>query len=109
MNYGVRIDFLKASVDPQDIAAGPFTPARHYNGLENVPNWKDVDPRFGVAYDLFGNGDPAGQLDPRLDCNLANPLLNGTCGPLAVPTFGTQVAPTTTYDPAIVQARGARP
>ncbi len=147
-NYGVRLDFLNASVDAQDIAAGPFTPARSYPGISNVPNWKDIDPRFGVAYDLFGNGktalkasigryvvadgytiaravnpeqstinsttrtwngDPAGQLDPRLDCNLANPLANGTCGPVAAPTFGTQVAPTTTYDPAIVTGWGVRP
>ncbi len=58
-NYGVRIDFLKASVDPQDIAAGPFTPARHYDGVSNVPNWKDISPRLGAAYDLFGNGKTA--------------------------------------------------
>jgi hypothetical protein len=148
MNYGVRIDFLKAAVDPQDIAAGPFTPARHYDGIDNVPNWKDIDPRFGVAYDLFGNGktaikgsigryviadaytvarlvnpeaafgntttrtwnaDPAGQLDPRLDCNLQNPLANGSCGPTQSPTFGLQTTPQTTYDPAIVQGWGVRP
>src|SRR4051812_20830561 len=28
LNYGVRIDFLKAAVDPQSLDAGPFTPAR---------------------------------------------------------------------------------
>ncbi len=146
MNYGLRIDMLNARVDPQDIAAGPFTPARHYNGIDNVPNWKDVDPRVGAAYDLFGNGKTALKAsigryvvadaytiaravnpeqatintttrtwngtttyNPFLDCNLANPLANGTCGPVSTPTFGTQVAPTTTYDPAITQGWGVRP
>jgi len=147
-NYGVRIDFLNASVDPQDIAAGPFTPARHYDGISNVPNWKDIDPRFGVAYDLFGNGktalkasigryvvadgytiaravnpefstinstsrpwlsDPSGTFNPFNDCDLRNPLANGACGAVAVPTFGRQVAPTTTYDPSIVTGWGVRP
>jgi len=59
MNYGVRLDMLKARMDAQDLPAGPFTQARHYDAIENVPNWKDIDPRFGVSYDLFGDGKTA--------------------------------------------------
>ena len=59
LNYGVRLDFLNTGVDAQEITAGPFTPARRFDRIGNVPNWKDVDPRIGGAYDLFGDGRTA--------------------------------------------------
>ncbi len=36
---------------PADI----WLPARSFAAVHNVPNWNDIDPRFGAAYDLFGN------------------------------------------------------
>ena len=30
-----------------------------FAAVEDVPNWKDINPRVSVAYDLFGNGKTA--------------------------------------------------
>jgi len=34
-------------------------PARTFPAVENVPNWRDLAPRFGVVYDLRGDGHTA--------------------------------------------------
>jgi hypothetical protein len=30
--------------------------ARQYNAIENIPDWKDISPRVGGAFDVFGTG-----------------------------------------------------
>ena len=39
--------------------AGCPTATSFYPAVKNVPNWKDINPRLSVAYDLFGTGKTA--------------------------------------------------
>ena len=59
INAGLRYDQFRTSYDAIHLDPVRWLPvARDYPGAE-VLNWKDVSPRFGVAYDLFGTGRTA--------------------------------------------------
>lgn len=55
LNLGVRFDRFNAFVPEQVRPGGGFVPALHVGEVRNVPNWNDVSPRVGAAYDLFGD------------------------------------------------------
>ena len=73
LNLGVRFDSLYGYSPQQDLPGephatnpwgdfarlNPWLGRRSYDARMGTPSWKDINPRLGVAYDLFGNGRTA--------------------------------------------------
>ncbi len=58
VNGGLRWEFLKSEVSKQSSGAGRFIGERNFEPIP-MPVWKDIAPRFGLVYDLFGNAKTA--------------------------------------------------
>jgi hypothetical protein len=60
LSPGVRFEFQKESNDPYTAGPTKYAPSRNlsFSGAD-VVNWKEVNPRIGLSYDLFGNGKTA--------------------------------------------------
>lgn len=59
LSGGVRYDSFNGSAPEQWSAPGTWISARLTRAVENIPNWRDINPRLGVSWDLFGNARTA--------------------------------------------------
>lgn len=75
LNYGLRFDYVHGWVPEQNIpgtpdekfydrfpgvpAINPWVGERRFGKVTGIPSWKDLNPRVGIAYDIFGNGRTA--------------------------------------------------
>ena len=61
LNLGLRSDYQNSYVPASHAGAGVWVPNRNvdFAEVDNVPNFKTISPRLGVAYDLFGDGKTA--------------------------------------------------
>jgi len=60
LSPGVRLEFQKETNDAYYAGPTKYSPTRSLSFPEqDVVSWKEVNPRIGVSYDLFGNGKTA--------------------------------------------------
>ena len=59
LNGGVRWEWLNTRIPATELFGGRFVGLRRFDQQKDLPDWSDVSPRFGLAYDLFGTGQTA--------------------------------------------------
>ena len=136
LNYGLRFEYSNAYVPALHEPPVQYVGARDFAEVDDAPNWKDISPRLGVAWDVAGDGKSvmkaslgrytlgmAGAL-ARVEAPVVSSIntttrpwtdLNGDLipqpselGPLANQNFGKTII-TTKFDPGLTSGWGNRP
>ena len=82
LNMGLRYNEYDAYIPATTLPAGPWVPERSFPEVKHSPNWKNLSPRVGGAYDLFGTARTAvkvslGRYPARnLGAAVGNPVSN---------------------------------
>jgi hypothetical protein len=56
LNLGARFDYINGSIPEQHWGVVRYAGPRDFAAIHDLPNWKDVSPRMGAAYDVSGTG-----------------------------------------------------
>ena len=59
VSAGLRFEWLRESIGASSVPTGALVPAQSFPAITNVPNWKDVNPRFGIVWDPAGDAKTA--------------------------------------------------
>ena len=59
LNPGVRYERFVMSIPAQSAPAGTWIGARDFAAQNDLVNWNTISPRFGFAWDMFGDGKTA--------------------------------------------------
>ena len=59
LDPGIRFDHMIMSIPAQSGGGGEWVAAYHDNAINNVIDWNTWSPRFGFAWDVFGNSRTA--------------------------------------------------
>lgn len=79
LNPGIRYERFVMSIPAQSAPAGTWAPARSFEAQSGIVNWNTFSPRFGFAWDVFGDSRTAlkagiSRYDRLAGINLIQPL-----------------------------------